>query len=404
MLKWYYPQTPCGRPVNFVHWYTLLYKLACVWPVENSKILFSIGISLLWAVYAHSMFAEVSFILENLSEINLAIMCISNVTAKLNVICRMINVIWNHDKLKKVFDMLYTSMYIDRDEYAHYHDKAEQKIKILFSICNKYWVPMSIYSFSSIITLVEDPYNQEKPHVYPSYFPYYDDQSIAAYALINLSYIYIGVITICFWLAEDVFIGIAMIYTQARYQMLFEEIKDLRLFTGNISSFKIKLHRILKKQQILQEFKSHTEKLFSFPMSIAMGYSTLHFSILPFVLITNESGVHNIKFITWLLVELLEIFTLCYFGQRTSEAADDIKDEWYFCGWEELFRRDVERNSALSILKDIQIAITKSTKKTAYRTWYIWDLSFEGLVKVAQTSFTYFMFLRTLQVNIKNEF
>lgn len=125
-------------------------------------------------------------------------------------------------------------------------------MKMIFSISNKFYLTLGLYSLSPIIALLKDPYSENKPFVFPSSFPY-DAQSIVIYVMVNLSQLFVGLADIAIWNAEDVFITITMSYTYARYQMLFQDLDDLGLHTGNTDVFKEKLHTILKKQQILQK-------------------------------------------------------------------------------------------------------------------------------------------------------
>ncbi|KAL5273746.1 Or13a family protein [Megaselia abdita] len=370
MFKWYYPQDSSGRPVNFVHWHTILYKSTLTWPKTN-------------------------FLMENFEDIRKFSACFCNVNAKINGLIRFLYLLLNSNKIKKVFDMFYTSIYIHENEHSDLNKISERKIRMLFSMCNKFFIPMGLYALPPIIALIIDPFSQTKPFVYPSVFPY-DAQSVGRFLFVNLSFTFIGIFTVTLWNAEDVFISIIMSYTQARYQMLYEELDGLCNFEGNIKIYRSKLKLIMKNQQILQRCKDLSQDLFSFSMFIAMAYATLHFCMISFVLTKIGFEADSVKYLSWMLVQILEIFLLCYFCQMASDAADGIKDRFYFCGWENLLYSGADKKDILDIVRKIQYGIARSSRPTVYKTWYYWDLSLQGFKVVLSTSLSYFMFLNTL--------
>lgn len=83
-------------------------------------------------------------------------------------------------------------------------------------------------------------------------FPY-DEQTVGNFILVNLSFILMLALDIALWNAEDVFICVTMSYTQARYEIIYEELDDLHSCVTDTKLFKRKLISILTKQQILQK-------------------------------------------------------------------------------------------------------------------------------------------------------
>lgn len=114
MLKWYYPRTSSGRPVSFVHWHITFYKSIMVWPTENHKTLFTVGLAFMIFLYVHTGSMELFRLLENSNEVLCAIDSICNFATEVNGLTRIIYVFLNHEELKTVFDMLYEHVYIPR--------------------------------------------------------------------------------------------------------------------------------------------------------------------------------------------------------------------------------------------------------------------------------------------------
>ena len=157
-----------------------------------------------------------------------------------------------------------------------------------------------------------------------------------------------------------------------------------RIFAIQFENFAIKLDysevkRIVDHHEKLFQDSEKLEKAFTVSNFITFLGSSFLCAFTSFVLITTDKPLTTIKYVTSFAIATLQIFQLCFYGEKLRTSSAKVAAAALSCNWYEI--------EDLKMKKALQLIVLRSQKKAKLTALQFTNISIETFGNVSLSNF-----------------
>jgi hypothetical protein len=279
-------------------------------------------------------------------------------------------IFWNQENISKIFTTFKTTY--TRFECEKYQaNRRLKKFKIFIRCYIVYMVPPMIFIFQ--IPLTE--YGQSGRKILPFLIEYPFDTSSNNFLFMLALFIilYGDIVHIIVMITSDHLIFGTVNALALEFNILKTQFRELKFKSGN--DWRVQLKSLIAHHNVLIENVKNFQNIFAPTLFYNFTLGSFFFCFTAFQCSSVESIPSAVLSFGFCIYSLFQIFMQCFFGQMLIDASEELYNEVYGCGWENV--RDLHAR------KDLLLILVRSRRPVELRVLNIWGVKIEQFFTVS---------------------
>lgn len=241
---------------------------------------------------------------------------------------------------------------------------------------------------------------------FDSWFPF-DEYDPRCYNFILLSEIFCSIMTLAVMLGSDLCLISFIILISMKFDVLCQRLQQLE------DSESIDVHKkfveFVKLHETLIRLSKNLEKIFTYPIFINFFGSSI-FICLNVHQASMETSIANyFRSANLIIASMLQIFLICYYGNKLTSAAENLTNAVFNSGWNKQMRdrkyfllmmiQRSQKPTVLSALKFSAVSLRSFTTVSIQTLKFIYEALLMCVFQILSWAYSYLTLLRTKNSN-----
>ncbi|KAG5667682.1 hypothetical protein PVAND_015654 [Polypedilum vanderplanki] len=292
-------------------------------------------------------------------------------------------IFWNQERFSQILKSL-KQTYTKFECEKYQANERLRKFKIFIRCYIAYMIPPMIFTFQ--IPLTE--FNKSGKKILPFFFEYpFDTSQNNLLFVLALLIIFSSCLLHAFILitSDHLIYGTINVFS-LEFNILKTEFRELKF--KNENDWKINLKILIESHNKLIENIKEFQSIFASILFYNFGLGSFFLCFTALKCSSVESIPNALLSFGFCIYSLFQIFMQCFFGQMLTDASENLYQEIYQCGWENL--KDIK------LRKDLVLILVRSRRIVELKVLNIWGINIEQFFNIVRNGYSYFTLFREL--------